>query len=79
MDTARKKCLLSESNLKEIENNLHLSEFFRINRSELVHKKHVEKIERYNKNTLSIKVKGVNAHLITSQSNTAIFRKWIEE
>ncbi|WP_167369990.1 hypothetical protein [Chryseobacterium ureilyticum] len=42
-------------------------------------KKHVEKIERYNKNTLSIKVKGVNGHLINSQSNTAIFRKWIEE
>ncbi|WP_084184506.1 LytTR family transcriptional regulator DNA-binding domain-containing protein [Chryseobacterium ureilyticum] len=39
MDTAGKKYLLSESTLKEIENNLHPSEFFRINRSELVHKK----------------------------------------
>ncbi|PWN62816.1 LytTR family transcriptional regulator DNA-binding domain-containing protein [Chryseobacterium viscerum] len=53
--------------------------FFRINRSELVQKKHIERIERYNKNSLSIKIKGYKDHLITSQSNTSSFRKWIEE
>ncbi|WP_213279068.1 LytR/AlgR family response regulator transcription factor [Chryseobacterium indologenes] len=78
-DTTGKKYLLNESTLKEIENQLSPSDFFRINRSEIVQKIHVERIERYNKNTLSIQIKGQKAHLVTSQSNTAAFRKWIEE
>ncbi|TZF93695.1 response regulator transcription factor [Chryseobacterium panacisoli] len=78
-DAAGKKHLLSESTLKEIENQLSPSDFFRINRSEVVQKIHIERIERYNKNTLSIRIKGKQAHLITSQSNTSAFRKWIEE
>lgn len=78
-DTAGKKHLLNESTLKEIENQLSPSDFFRINRSEIVQKIHIERIERYNKNTLSIQVKGQKVHLITSQSNTSAFRKWIEE
>ncbi|WP_336702190.1 LytTR family DNA-binding domain-containing protein [Chryseobacterium indologenes] len=78
-DTAGKKHLLNESTLKEIEMQLNPSDFFRINRSELVHKNHIERIERYNKNTLSVQIKGQKDHLITSQSNTPTFRKWIEE
>ncbi|WP_079241359.1 LytR/AlgR family response regulator transcription factor [Chryseobacterium indologenes] len=78
-DTAGKKHLLNESTLKEIEMQLNPSDFFRINRSELVHKNHIERIERYNKNTLSVQIKGQKDHLITSQSNTSTFRKWIEE
>ncbi|MEO8934331.1 MAG: LytTR family DNA-binding domain-containing protein, partial [Xanthomarina sp.] len=53
-------------------------DFFRINRSELVSKKYIEKIERYNKNTLAIKMKKKEAYLITSQSRTPVFREWIE-
>ncbi|MDR6457545.1 DNA-binding LytR/AlgR family response regulator [Chryseobacterium vietnamense] len=78
-DTAGKKHLLNESTLKEIETQLNSSDFFRINRSELVQKNHIERIERYNKNTLSVQIKGQKDHLVTSQSNTAAFRKWIEE
>ncbi|BFO67578.1 LytR/AlgR family response regulator transcription factor [Chryseobacterium sp. KCF3-3] len=78
-DTAGKKHLLNESTLKEIEMQLNPSDFFRINRSELVQKNHIERIERYNKNTLSVQIKGQKDHLITSQSNTSTFRKWIEE
>ncbi|MDR4954517.1 LytTR family DNA-binding domain-containing protein [Chryseobacterium sp. ES2] len=78
-DTAGKKHLLNESTLKEIEMQLNPSDFFRINRSELVQKHHIERIERYNKNTLSVQIKGQKDHLITSQSNTSAFRKWIEE
>ena len=78
-DTTGKKHLLNESTLKEIENQLNPSDFFRINRSELVQKIYIERIERYNKNTLSIQIKGQKDHLITSQSNTSPFRKWIEE
>lgn len=79
IDTAGKKHPLNVSTLKEIENQLDPISFFRINRGQLVQKKHVEKIERYNKNTLVLQIKGFHGHLITSQSNTASFRKWIEE
>ncbi|WP_433629139.1 LytR/AlgR family response regulator transcription factor [Chryseobacterium cucumeris] len=78
-DTAGKKHLLNESTLKEIEMQLNPYDFFRINRSELVQKYHIERIERYNKNTLSVQIKGQKDHLVTSQSNTSSFRKWIEE
>ena len=78
-DTSGKKHLLSEATLKEIEERINPLDFFRINRSELISKLHIEKIERYNKNTLAVKLKGYNNHLKTSQSNTATFREWVEE
>ncbi len=77
-DTTGKKHLMTESTLKEIETMLNPSDFFRINRSELVHKIHIEKIEYYTKNALAIRLKGCQKHLITSQGNTAQFRIWIE-
>lgn len=79
VDTNGKKHILNEATLKEIEGLLNPAEFFRINRSELVQKQYVERMERYNKNTLAIQIRGYKDHLITSQSNTASFRKWIEE
>ena len=77
-DVSGRKHLLSEPSLKKIEQQLNPLDFFRINRSELVHKQHVEKIERYTKNVLAIKIKAAKNHLKTSQSNTASFREWIE-
>lgn len=77
-DENGKKHLLTESTLREIENQLNPNDFFRINRSELVQKNYIEKIERYNKNSLAIKLKGYNQHLKTSQSQTALFREWME-
>ncbi|WP_250255191.1 LytTR family DNA-binding domain-containing protein [Chryseobacterium sp. Marseille-Q3244] len=79
VDIFGKKHLLNKSTLKDIEALLNPSEFFRINRSQLVHKQHVERVERYNKNTLAIQMKGFQNHLITSQGNSAAFRKWAEE
>ncbi|TVQ09382.1 MAG: DNA-binding response regulator [Bacteroidetes bacterium] len=79
IDTSGKKHLINETTLKEIESQLHPSDFFRINRSELVSKKHLQKIERYTKNSLAIKMKGQENSLKTSQSNTASFREWIEK
>ena len=78
-DTKGKKHLLTETTLKEIEEQLNPLDFFRINRSEFVHKTFIEKIERYNKNTLAIKLKGFETYLKTSQSNTATFREWVEK
>ncbi|HCU45349.1 MAG TPA: DNA-binding response regulator, partial [Sphingobacterium sp.] len=51
----------------------------RINRSELICKKYVEKIERYNKNSLAVKLQGHQEYLKTSQTMTAAFRSWIED
>ena len=79
VDTTGKKQLLNKLTLKEIEEQLNPADFFRINRSELVSKQHIEKIERYSKNTLAIKIKGHTILLKTSQSNTAAFREWVEK
>ncbi len=78
-DNKGKEHLLSETTLKQIEEQLDPSVFFRINRSELIHKPYIEKIERYNKNTLAIKLIGYESYLKTSQSQTATFRDWIEK
>jgi DNA-binding LytR/AlgR family response regulator len=77
-DTSGKRHLLSGLNLTQIEEQVNPADFFRINRSELVHKAYVENIERYNKNTLAIKLSGYPQALKTSQSQTAAFREWIE-
>lgn len=76
-DTRGKKHLLNESTLKEIVEQLDPSDFFRINRAELISKEHVEKVERYTKNSLIVKMKGCTNHLKTSQSSTAAFREWV--
>ena len=78
-DKHSKKHLLTQASLKEIENTLDESAFFRINRSELVQKKYIERIERYSKNALSLKLYGHQNHLVTSQSATSAFREWVEE
>lgn len=78
-DTTGKKHLLTETTLKELEERLNPINFFRINRSELIQKKYIEKIERYNKNTVAIRLKGYEPYLKTSQSNTTAFREWMEK
>lgn len=78
-DITGKKHLINNSTLKEIENQLSPEYFFRINRSTIINKQHVEKIERYTKNDLAIKIKAGKNYLKTSQSNTASFREWIEK
>lgn len=78
-DTLGKKHILSESTLKEIEEQLNPSDFFRLNRSEIVNKQYIEKIEYYTKNALAVKIKGFQRFLTTSQTNTASFRIWVEQ
>lgn len=78
VDVHNKNHILSLPTLKEIETIVDPSEFFRINRSQIVNKGFIERIERYNKNTIALKIKGYEKHLVTSQANTAGFRQWIE-
>ncbi|WP_378181653.1 LytR/AlgR family response regulator transcription factor [Aquimarina sp. SS2-1] len=53
--------------------------FFRINRSQIIHIEYIETLENHFKNRLLIQLKGVKDKVMTSSSNTAGFRKWIEE
>jgi DNA-binding LytR/AlgR family response regulator len=78
-DDSGKKHLLNKTVLKEIESQLNTNEFFKINRSELVNKKSILKMERYSKNAIALEMKGLENPLITSQSQTADFREWIEK
>ncbi len=78
-DTTGKKHLLTENTLKIIENQLNPNDFFKINRGEIVAKQFVEKVERYSKNSLAVKIKGLNKYLVVSQSQTPTFRVWLEK
>jgi len=77
-DRNGKKHLLSGFSLKELEEQLNPEYFFRLNRSEIVHKIYVEKVQRYNKNILAVQVTGCTHHLKTSHATTAAFRDWVE-
>lgn len=79
IDNKGKKNILTESTLKEIEEVVDPTAFFRINRSELIHKTYIDKIDRYNKNTYAIYLKHYSTTLKTSNSSSGDFRKWLEE
>lgn len=74
-DSANKKHMLNQTSLKEVQEKLNPTEFFKINRSELVNRSYIEKISRYSKNTVAIYLK---SHILkTSQNNTAAFNSWM--
>jgi DNA-binding LytR/AlgR family response regulator len=74
-DSKNKKHLLNQTSLKEIQETLNPSDFFKINRSELINKRYVEKISRYSKNSVAVHL--TNHILKTSQTNTAEFNSWM--
>ena len=74
-DVNNKKYLLNQTSLKGIQEMLNPDVFFKINRSELVNRHYVEKIQRYTKNSLAIHIKD---HVLkTSQNSTASFNSWM--
>ncbi|WP_126973528.1 LytR/AlgR family response regulator transcription factor [Gynurincola endophyticus] len=78
-DNNGKKHLLTQPTLKELEELIDPKVFFRINRSEMINKEYIERVERASKNVVAIKMKGYQQLLATSQSSTASFREWVEE
>ncbi|WP_231372676.1 LytR/AlgR family response regulator transcription factor [Aureivirga sp. CE67] len=76
-DQQEKKHLLNQNSLTSIQEILDPELFFKINRGELVNKNFVERINRYNKNTVSITLKNLKAVLKTSQTTTATFNSWM--
>jgi DNA-binding LytR/AlgR family response regulator len=65
-------------NLNHLEEILEPSNFFRINRSEMVNLKFIERLEPYFNDRLVVSVKNSNVKLISSINRTPSLRKWIE-
>lgn len=76
-DKMNKRHIMPQTVFKEIEIFLDPKEFFRINRSESVHRKFIDKLERYNKNTVSVYLNAESKILRTSQKNTGEFNTWL--
>lgn len=67
-----------ELSLNELENQLNPKEFFRINRSVIVHLKFVDKIKTHSGSRYILEVKNVSEPLIVSRERTAGFKNWLE-
>ncbi|MDP4529527.1 LytTR family DNA-binding domain-containing protein [Alkalimonas delamerensis] len=76
-DITGKRHFLPFTSLQALMEILDPACFFRINRSELVQLKYIERLERYCKNTLLIHLKLGTVQLKTSQSRTAAFTAWL--
>ena len=77
-DAKGKRHTLSK-NLSAAEAVLDPRYFFRVNRSQIIHIKYLQKIEPYFKNRLSLQLSGFQDAVITSSSVTREFRKWLEQ
>lgn len=76
-DQMNKRHIMPQTVFKEIEMFLDSKKFFRINRSEIVQRKFIDKLERYNKNSVSIFLNSGSKLLKTSQNNTSDFNNWL--
>ena len=65
--------------LLDLENNIDPDRFFKINRAEIVQKRYINKISTRSKNSVYVHIESLSQSLVTSQSNTAMFREWISE
>lgn len=70
--------ILTENTLKFLEEKLDPMQFFRIHRSFLINRNHIENMKKYDKNSLLIKMKGQKETLKSSQTLTPKFRNWLE-
>ncbi|WP_083940653.1 LytR/AlgR family response regulator transcription factor [Rudanella lutea] len=77
IDEAGRTHLITDDSLSNFQTKLDPAEFFRINRSEIVQKRFIRKIDYYTKNTLALYFTHSPDCLITSQSQTANFKKWL--
>jgi DNA-binding LytR/AlgR family response regulator len=78
VDSSNHRHILSKGTLKDILQQLDPEQFYQINRSEIVNQSFIERLERYGKNSIAIRLRNMPNVLITSQSKTASFREWME-
>lgn len=76
--THKNKTYLYSQSLGSLYAKLDPSAFFRINRSEIVHIKFIERLDSHFKNRLIITLTGVKQSVKTSSSTTADFRLWLD-
>lgn len=76
-DAAGTKYPLSE-NLNALEQTLDPRMFFRINRSEMINLKFVERLEPYFNDRLTVRLRNSKVKLVASTNRTPNLRKWIE-
>ena len=76
-DNTGKRHFLPYPSLQTLMSVLDPACFFRVNRSEVVQLKYIERLERYCKNTLVLQLKPCGVQLKTSQSRTAAFTAWL--
>ncbi|GGG29058.1 LytR/AlgR family response regulator transcription factor [Christiangramia forsetii] len=76
-DETNKRHTMPQKVFNEIELLLDPKKFFKINRSEIVHRKFIDKLERYNKNILSVFLNSDRKILKTSQNKTSDFNSWL--
>lgn len=66
-------------NLNQLEQMLDPDRFFRINRSEMINLKFIERLEPYFNDRLIVRVQNSKVKLVSSINRTPKLRKWIEE
>jgi len=76
-DELNKRHIMPQKVFNEIEMLLDPKKFFKINRSEIVHRKFIYKLERYNKNIVTVFLNSERKILKTSQTKTSDFSSWL--
>jgi len=76
-DAAGEKFPLNE-NLNNLEQLLDPQMFFRINRSEIVNFKFIERLEPYFNDRLVVRLRNLKIKLVSSANRTPGLRKWLE-
>jgi len=71
--------ILTESNLGEVEIQLDPSEFFRLNRSDIIHINSIVRVEPFNKDAVAVVLSCDKAPAVSSKTKTALFRKWLNQ
>ena len=71
--------ILTEANLGDVETQLDPSEFFRLNRSDILHISSILQVEPYNKESVAVVLSCDKEPAISSKTRTALFRKWLNQ
>jgi DNA-binding LytR/AlgR family response regulator len=71
--------ILTESNLGEVEEQLDPSDFFRLNRSDIIHINSIIKVEPFSKEAVAVVLTCDKEPAISSKTRTALFRKWLNQ
>lgn len=78
-DVRQQVHILTETNLGEVENQLDPSDFFRLNRSDIIHINNIVRVEPFSKEAVAVVLRCDNTPAISSKTRTALFRKWLNQ